>query len=99
MPDDRPQLGPWLRHQARQDRTPPRERVRELLVAGSAAVGGLAVLVVVLLAFIRFPVPTLGVLVVLWGVGYAVYRVKKGRAELEERLLRARLEHQDRSKP
>jgi hypothetical protein len=92
MPDDRPQLGPWLRHQARQDETPPRERVREVLVAGSAALGGLVVLVVALLAFIRFPVPTLAVLVALWGIGYAIYRVKKARADLAERLTRSRLD-------
>jgi hypothetical protein len=96
MPDNRPQLGPWLRHQARQNETPPRERVRELLVAGAAAVGGLAVLVVVMVAFVRFPFPTLAALVVVWGVGYAVYRIKKHRADLEERLRRARLDEQRR---
>jgi hypothetical protein len=96
MPDHRPQLGPWLRHQARQDETPPRERARELVVAGAAAVGGLAVLVVVMLAFVRYPFPTLAVLVAVWGTGYAIYRVKKGRAELQERLLRHRQEDEPR---
>ena len=92
MPDQQPRLGPWLRHQARQEETPPRERARELLVAGGAAVGGLVLLVVVLVAFVRFPFPTIVVLVAVWGVGYAVYRVKKERAELQERLLRTRLD-------
>ncbi|HEX9632895.1 MAG TPA: hypothetical protein VGA02_10595 [Gemmatimonadales bacterium] len=92
MPDQQPRLGPWLRHQARQEETPPRERARELLVAGGAAVGGLVLLVAVLVAFVRFPFPTIGVLVAVWGIGYAVYRVKKERAELQERLLRTRLD-------
>ena len=61
-------------------------------MAGGAAVGGLVLLVVVLVAFVRFPFPTVGVLVVVWGIGYVVYRVKKERAELRERLLRSRLD-------
>ena len=92
MPDDKPQLGPWLRRYSREDETSPRERAKELLVAGSAAVGMLLVLLVVLLAFVRYPVPTLGVLVAVWGVGYAIYRVRKGRADLQERLLRRKLD-------
>jgi hypothetical protein len=92
LPDDKPQLGPWLRRYAREEETSPRERAKEYLVAGSVAVGMLVVLVLVLVAFVRFPVPTLGVLVVVWGVGYALYRANKGRAELRERELRARLD-------
>jgi hypothetical protein len=96
VPDDKPRLGPWLRHQARQQEAPAREGARELLVAAGAALGGLVVLVLVLVAFVRFPFPTLGALVAVWGVGYAIYRVKKNRADLEERLLRSRLDHDER---
>jgi hypothetical protein len=49
-----------------------------------------------MVAFVRFPFPTLAALVVVWGVGYAVYRIKKHRADLEERLRRARLDEQRR---
>jgi hypothetical protein len=97
MPDDKPRLGPWLRRYAQQDDTSPRERVRELVVAAGAAVAGLVVLVGVLVAFVRYPFPTLGALVAVWGVGYAVYRVKKGRADLQERLRRVDLERRDRT--
>lgn len=47
------------------------------------------------MAFVRFPVPTLGVLVAVWGVGYAIYRVNKGRAELREHILRANVDRED----
>jgi len=92
MSNDPPRLGPWLRHQAQREETPPRERLREYLVAGSAALGGLVLLGVVLVAFIRYPFPTLAVLVAVWGTGYAVYRVKKGRADLQDRLFRQKLD-------
>jgi hypothetical protein len=49
-----------------------------------------------LLAFVRFPFPTLGVLVAVWGVGYVIYRVKRGRADLRERLMRADPEREGR---
>lgn len=96
MPDDKPQLGPWLRRYSRQDEPSPRERLKETLVAGAAAVGGLIVLLVVLVAFVRFPVPTLGVLVVVWVTGYVLYLNHKQRAETREQLLRAKLDREDR---
>jgi len=74
------------------DRTPGDEGTREYLVAGAVAVGGLVVLGAVLLAFVRFPFPTLGVLVLVWGVGYALYLVRRSRAKLEEELRRLDLE-------
>jgi len=92
MPNDPPRLGPWLRHQEPVDETPRRERLREYLVAGGAALGGLVLLGVVLVAFVRYPFPTLAVLVAVWGTGYAVYRVKKGRADLRDTLLKQKLD-------
>jgi hypothetical protein len=97
MPDDKRRLGPWLQRYAQQEEPSPRERARELVVAGAAALGMLVVLVGVLVAFVRYPFPTLGALVAVWGVGYAVYRVKKGRADLQERLRRVDLERRDRT--
>jgi len=94
--DDPPRLGPWLRRYDRQEATSPRERMREFVVAGGAAAGILVVLAGVLLAFVRFPFPTLRVLVAVWGVGYVIYRVKRGRADLRERLMRADLEREGR---
>jgi Flp pilus assembly protein TadB len=92
MPDDKPRLGPFLRQYAEQDQKSPRERAQELLLAGLAAVGMLVVLVVVLLAFVRFPLPTFGVLAGVWGIGFVVLTVKTRRANARERLLREQLE-------
>jgi len=57
---------------------------------------GIGVLVGVLVAFVRFPVPTMAVLVAVWGVGYVLYRRHKQRAELREHLLRTSLEREHR---
>jgi hypothetical protein len=91
MPQEQPRLGPWLRNAGRNE---PRggEGPRDYLVAGAAAAGGLLLLGVMLLAFLRFPFPTLAVLVAVWGVGYAVYRVKRHRADLQDQLRRMELE-------
>jgi hypothetical protein len=89
MSEERPRLGPWLRNAGRRDAG---EGPRDYLVAGAAAVGGLLLLGVVLLAFLRFPFPTFAVLVAVWGVGYAVYRVKRHRADLQDQLRRMELE-------
>jgi hypothetical protein len=96
--DDKPRLGPWLRRYAEQDRAPQREGMREYVVAGAVAVAGLVVLGGVLLAFVRFPFPTLGVLVVVWGVGYALYLIRRRRANLEEQLRRIDLERGERER-
>ena len=94
MNDEKPRLGPWLRHSARNERT-ARDGMREYVVAGAAALGGLVVLAGVLLAFVRFPFPTLGVLVLVWGVGYVVYLTRKRRADLADQLRRLDLDRDD----
>ena len=91
MNDEKPRLGPWLRRYA-QDETSKRERTREYLVAAGVALGALIVLVGVLLAFVRFPFPTPGILVLVWGVGYVLYLTRKRRTDLEEQLRRIDLE-------
>jgi Na+/melibiose symporter-like transporter len=58
-------------------------------------VAALAVSAVVLLAFVRFPVPTLGVLVAVWLVGYILYLSRKRRTDLEDQLRRLDLERRD----
>lgn len=93
MTGQKPRLGPWLRRYAEEDKTPGREGIRQYVVAGAVAVAGLVVLGGVLLAFVRFPFPTLGVLVLVWGIGYALYLVRRRRANLEEQLRRIDLEH------
>lgn len=98
MTDDKPRLGPWLRRYAEQDKTPRREGIREYVVAGAVAIAGLVALGGVLLAFVRFPFPTLGVLVLVWGVGYALYLVRRRRAKLEEQLRRIDLERGERGR-
>jgi hypothetical protein len=51
-------------------------------------IGSLVVVVGVLLVFVRYPLPTLGVLVALWSVGYLTLTVKRRRAAQRERALR-----------
>ena len=95
--NDKPRLGPFLRQYAEQEKKSSRERVQELLLAGAAAVGMLIVLVGVLLAFVRFPFPTFGVLVGVWGIGFVVLTVKQRRANARERALREALEQRENS--
>jgi len=45
------------------------------------------VVVGVLLVFLRYPLPTLGVLVALWLVGFLLLTVKRRRAAQRERAL------------
>ena len=93
--NDKPRLGPFLRQYAEQEEKSPRERVPELLLAGAAAVGMLIVLVGVLFAFVRFPFPSFGALVGVWGIGFVVLTVKQRRANARERALRKALERDD----
>jgi hypothetical protein len=92
MPDDKPRLGPFLRQYANSETKTPRERVQEVLLGGAAAIGMLVVLVGVLLAFVRFPLLTLGGLIAVWGIGFVVLMVKKRRADARDRDLRESLE-------
>jgi len=96
MTDDRPQLGPWLRHYARQQESTPRERLPEYLVAGAVAVGALVLIVGVLLAFLRSPFVTLGLLALVWVIGYVVFLTKRQRADARERALRESVDRDDR---
>lgn len=93
MSHEKPRLGPWLRN-AGQQSPGAREGSREYLVAGAVAVGVLLLLIAVMLAFARFPFPTLGALVAVWGVGYAIYRVKRHRADLQDQLRRLDLDRE-----
>jgi hypothetical protein len=88
MPDEKPRLGPWLRYYAERESTSRRQRLTELALGAVATLGFLAVLVGVLWAFVRFPLPTLGGLVGVWATGYVVLTVKSRRAALRERQLR-----------
>lgn len=88
MVDEKPRLGPWLRHYGRNEEVDRRERSKELALGAAAALGFLGVLVVVLLVFVRYPLPTFATLVALWGVGFTALTVKRRRAERRERALR-----------
>ena len=92
MTDDKPRLGPFLRQYAAQEQKSPRERVQELLLGGLSAVGMLVLLGGILVAFVRFPLYTLGALVAVWGIGFVVLLAKRRRGEAQERRLRERLE-------
>lgn len=88
MPDERPRLGPWLRHYGEEEQPDRRERVKELLGAAAVGLGSLVLLAGVLLLFLRYPVPTLAALVLLWVVGFLILRVKRRQAATRERALR-----------
>jgi hypothetical protein len=88
MADDKPRLGPWLRHYG-EEREPDRgERVKELVGAAAVGLASLVVLAGVLVVFVRYPVPTLAALVLLWVVGFLTLTVKRRRAAARERALR-----------
>jgi Flp pilus assembly protein TadB len=88
MADEKPRLGPWLRQYAEERKPDRKERIKEL--AGAAAVGlaSLVVLAAVLLVFVRYPLPTLAALLLLWIVGFLTLTVKRRRAAARERELR-----------
>ncbi len=88
MPEEKPRLGPWLRHYGQREQRSRRERLVELSLGAGAAVGFLIVLAGVLWAFTRFPVPTLIGLVAVWLVGFVVLAAKRQRAAARERALR-----------
>ena len=88
MTDEKPKLGPWLRHYGRQREVDRRERAKELALGAAAAIGFLGVLVVVLVVFVRYPLPTFAALVAIWGIGFTTLTVKRRRAERRERALR-----------
>jgi hypothetical protein len=85
--DEVPRLGPWLRRYSSEPQTSKRERLVELVTAAGVGLGSLAVVAGVLLVFVRFPLPTLGVLVALWIVGFVILTVKRRRAAQRERAL------------
>ena len=87
--DERPRLGPWLRHYSVREEKSTRERVQEFLLAGGAAVGFLIVLVGVLIAFLAYPLLTLGVLVGVWALGLVVLLLKRRKAASRERQMHA----------
>lgn len=88
MNDEKPKLGPWLRHYGREQEVNRRERLKELVLGAAAAIGFLGILVIVLVVFVRFPLPTFAALVAIWGVGFTTLTVKRRRAERRERALR-----------
>ncbi|UCF41254.1 MAG: hypothetical protein JSW43_02670 [Gemmatimonadota bacterium] len=86
-----PRLGPWLRSYGKGEQESRRERTVTTLVGGAAAVAFLAVLLGVLWLFVRYPLPTLGGLVAVWGVGLSILLVKRQRARLRDELRRRSL--------
>jgi Flp pilus assembly protein TadB len=97
MPADRPRVGPWLRRYSEQQQPSRRERVQEIALVAAAGAVFLALLVVVLLVFVRYPLPTLAGLAAMWAIGFVTLTVKQRRAERRERELRRSIdEHTDR---
>ncbi len=97
MSDEKPRLGPFLRHYGREEKKSLRERLTEVALIIGAVVGFLIVLAGVMWSFFRFPIATFIGLVVVWGVGFLVLRVKRQRAKAQERALRdAQLRDRDR---
>jgi len=80
-------VGPWLRRYSNEPVTTGRERAVELATAAGVGLGSLVVLAGILLVFLRYPFPTVGVLVVLWVVGFITLTIKRRRAKQRERAL------------
>jgi hypothetical protein len=61
--------------------------VVELAPATAVGLGSLVLIAGVLLVFLRFPLPTLDVLVAVWAVGFLLLTIKRRRAAQREREL------------
>jgi hypothetical protein len=97
MPADRPRVGPWLRRYSEREQPSRKERVQEIALGAAVGTLFLALLVGVLLVFVRYPLPTLAGLVALWAIGFVTLTLKRRRAEGRERALRQSIdEHADR---
>lgn len=98
MTDEKPRLGPWLRHYGQREQKSRRDRLIEWSLGAGAAVGFLIVLAGVFWAFVRFPVWTFVGLLATWAVGFLVLTVKRQRAATRERELRdSQLRNRDRA--
>jgi hypothetical protein len=76
-----PRLGPWLR---RYDKKPPtswRDRVAPILIGTAATLVFGLVLFGVLVAFTRFPLATVGGLLIVWIVGFGLSLALRRRGE------------------
>ena len=92
MPADRPRVGPWLRRYSEREQPSRKERVQEIALGA-----GVGTIFLVLLVFLRSPLPTLAGLVALWAIGFVTLTFKRRRAERRERALRRSIdEHVDR---
>ena len=81
-------MGPWLRRYSNEPVMTGRERPVELATAAGVGLGSLVALAGILLVFLRYPFPTVGVLVVLWVVGFITLTIKRRRAAKREQELR-----------
>ena len=88
MTDEKPRLGPWLRHYGEERAPDRRERLKELADAAAVGVASLVVLAGVLIVFVRYPVATLAALLFIWIAGFLTLTIKRRRAAARERALR-----------
>ena len=95
MQADRPRVGPWLRRYSELEQPSRKERAQEIALGAAVGTLFLALLVAVLLIFVRYPWPTLAGLVALWAIGFVTLRVKGRRAERRERALRQSIDEHD----
>jgi len=88
VPAERQRVGPWLRSYGR----PPKPSWRERLATGALGLGAVvvfgAVLVGVLMAFVRWPIWTLAGLVAVWLMGMVLLAVKRQRDRARSELRR-----------
>lgn len=88
-------VGPWLRRYGEREAVSRRERLVQI---GLTAAGGVLVLGLalgVLWLFLQAPVHTLGGLIALWGIGFAVLLIKRRRAAAMEQALEAQARGDD----
>ncbi len=79
MTPDPQRLGPWLRGRQPEPERTWRDRAVPILVgAGAVVVFGIVVIVVLKFLF-RYPGPTIGVLAVVWLVGFVLSQILRQR--------------------
>lgn len=82
----RRRVGPWLRRYDRQEATRAEER-KELAIGIGAGVLGLGALIGVGWLFVRSPYAVLGVLVIIWVVGFVSLVFIRRRAALRDYMI------------
>lgn len=87
MDNEKPRVGPWLRRYSEQPQRTWKDRVPELAIGAGLAIAFFAVLIGVLLAFVRWPFYTFTGLVAIWAIGFVGLVIKRRRDRAQEQAM------------